>query len=590
MLIAVCIKQVPKLAEVRFDKRNRIVREDVELMVNPIDLRALGHGLELRGAAGGELVAVTMGPPSAVAALEEMVRRGADRAIHLVDKRFAGADTLATSRALARALLREGPDLVLFGRSSLDGATAQVAPQVAELLDMPQATHVSALSLENGRLRAERETERGAERWTLGLPAIVSVERGPAPPAPEQHREAPIEQVTTEGLGGTPRDYGTRGSPTFVKEVRAVSLQRAVERVHGPAAGADTLMELLSGVKQQPSGKRGPRQKSSRSIWVLAERDGQRLHPTSLEGIACAREVAEQLDAEVVSVLLCAQPGRHPKQLAAHGADRVLVARHGELDEYATAPFASALCATIEAREPYAVIAPWTCQGRDYVPRAAARLGLGLTGDFVRLEVDGGSDEQEPDLLWIKPAWAGTVEAPIITHSAPPIGTLRPGAFQPLDADEEVRASVEVFEPQVGHEEHVSSQERRVEIDDERLLDNAPIVVCVGEELDAGQVALASELAHAMGGSLGASERAVAAGLLAPQLEIGVLKRSMSPLVVLALGVRDEEQLDALRGARRIITVHPDQNAPAHRRADLAISAAPEELVRAALRLIPAAE
>lgn len=585
MKLALCVKQVPRLDSVSFDRRNRIVREDIELIANPSDLGALGHALELREAQGGELVAMTMGPPDAADVLEDVIARGADRAVHLVDKRFAGADTLATARALARALEREEPDLVLFGRSTLDGATGQVAPQVAELLGLPQATHVTSLSVEDDRLRVERETERGSETWTLSLPAVVSVERGPEPPEPGETGDGEIEELTAEDLGGTPRDYGTRGSPTFVKEVRELSLEREAERVRGAEAGAERLEELVSGIERRSSAgaSSAGAGEGSRAIWVVAERDGEGLHPTSLEGIACARGAAGDLDAEVVAVLLCSDPAGLPDELAAHGADRVLVVRHDDLCEYATAPFAGALCAAIEEHEPYAVIAPWTSQGRDYVPRAAARLGLGLTGDFVRLEVEADDEEEEPDLLWIKPAWAGTVESPIITHRAPSIGTLRPGAFRPPERSDGADAAVDELEPQLDTGGGARCEERRVEIEEERLLDNAPVVVCVGEELGEEEVDLARRLAEALEGSVGATEGAVASRSLAPQLEIGVLKRSMSPLLVLALGVRDEQELDAVRGARRLVTVHADEDASAHGRADLAVIADPAELARAAL-------
>jgi electron transfer flavoprotein alpha subunit len=535
------------------------------------------------------VVALTMGPASAAAVLEETVERGADRAVHLVDQRFSGADTLATARALARAIEREEADVVLLGRSTLDGATAQVAPQVAELLGRPQGTHVTAISVEDGRLRLERETERGAETWTTPLPVVVSVERGPDPPEREGEGEAEIEELSAEDLGGTPREYGTRGSPTFVQQVRTLSLEREVEKVHDAEAGAEKLEELLSGLERQTSDE-GWRQgdgERSRSIWVLAERDGQGLHPTSLEGIACAREAADDIDADVGAVLLCAEPGELAEELAAHGADRVLVVRDEALREYATAPFAGALCAAVEEHGPYAVIAPWTAQGRDYVPRAAARLGLGLTGDFVRLEVAAPDDEEhEPDLLWIKPAWAGTVESPIIAHRAPSVGTLRPGAFRPLERDEDANCPVDEFEPDLDGDGQAECEDRRVEIEDERLLDNSPVVVCVGEKLDENQVGLARELAGAMEGAVGATERAVEAGLAPRQLEIAVVRRSMSPLLVLTLGVGEAEELDAVRGARRVVTVHPDEDAPAHNRADLAIVAEPEALASAALERI----
>jgi electron transfer flavoprotein alpha subunit len=483
--IAVCVKQVPRLDQVRFDRRNRIVREEVELVVNPVDLRALAHALELREAAGGEVVVVTMGPPPARQVLEDAVRRGADRALHLVDKRFGGADTLATSRALSRALEREEADVVLFGRSTLDGATAQVGPQVAELLDIPQITHATSVSVDDGRIRARRETERGEETWTSTTPVAVSVERGPEPPRPDEAREVEVEELTADDLGGTPRDYGTRGSPTFVQEVRELSLERQAERVDGAEAGAERLEALLAEVAHHGEECGPPREGPARAIWVLAERDRADLHPTSLEGIACAREVADELEAEVVAVLLCAQPAGLDRELAAHGADRVLVVRDPELAEYATASFTMALCAALQESEPFAVIAPWTSQGSDYVPRAAARLQLGLTGDFVRLEVARDDDEEEPSLRWIKPAWAGTVESPIVTHRSPSIGTLRPGAFRPLAPRQAVdEVPVVELEPDTSRSGAISCEGRQVEIDEERLLDNAPVVVCIGEQLD----------------------------------------------------------------------------------------------------------
>lgn len=584
MKVVVCLKQVPRIDQVRFDKRNRIVREDVEAMTNPLDLRALGHGLALREATGGEVVALTMGPPEAREVLDDALRRGADRALHLVDKPFGGADTLATARTVARALEREEPDLVLCGRSTLDGATAQVGPQVAELAGLPHVTQAVELDLADGCLKVERETERGTETWTLDLPAVVTVERGPDPPEPQGEAEGDVEELGAEDLGGTARDYGTRGSPTFVKEVREVSLDREGERVEGVEKGVERVQELLTERQSdaRPGAPReGERERDcSRTIWVLAERDhGERLHPVSFEGLACARTVAGELKAEVVAVLFGAEEDDLAEELAAHGADRVLLVRDPQLAEYAPGPFADALCRAAEEHEPYAIIGPWTAQGRDYVPRAAARLGVGLTGDFVALEV-ADPDDEEPDLLWIKPAWAGTVQSPIIAHTTPSVGTLRPGVFGVPDREEGSEASVDHFEPGLDGDHRVEAGERRVEIEDEQLLDSAAVVVCVGEEFEEDAVEEARELAHILGGSLGATAAAVEAGLAARQLEVGVLKRSLSPLVYLALGVREEEPLDAVRAARTIVTVHADGEASAHRRADLAVVAEPGEVVR----------
>jgi len=588
--IAACLKQVPRLDQVEFHpKTNRIVREGVETEINPLDLRALAHALALRASEGGEVTAITMGPPGAREELEDAVRRGADRAVHLVDPRFAGADTLATARALAHALKAEAPDLVLFGRSTLDGATAQVGPQVAELLGLSQITQATELEADGeGGLLVSRETERGAERWRSPLPLAVTVERGPNPPEPDLGRTPEVEERDADALGGGPRDYGTRGSKTYVTEVNAVSMEREVEHVEGVEAGAARIealvRERVHGADSRSAAGEAREAAPSRALWVLAERDRDGLHPVSLEGLTCARAVAGELDAEVVSVLVCADPGDAPSELAAHGADRVLVLRHPALGEYATESYAAAVAEAVEAREPFAVIGPWSVQGRDYVPRVAARLGLGLTGDFTGLRVED-ADTEEPDLLWLKPAWAGTVEAPIIAHSEPSVGTLRPGVFGvparhegrevPVEESEATLSAPDGAEPsREGGEVHVEAAS---------LLDSAPIVVCVGKDLSPAGVESAEALAHALSGSFGATPAAVAAGHAPPQLEVGVLKRSIAPLLFLALGVRDEEDLDAVRGARTIVTVDADAEAPAHQRSDLAVTADPAEVASALL-------
>ena len=160
----VLVKQVPAIAEMAFDAESRTLkREGVRLEVSSFDVRALVRALELRAEHGGEVVVLTMGPPSAREALVYCLALGADRGIHLVDRAFAGADTLATARVLARALTREGYDLVLCGRASVDAETAQVGPEVAELLDLPQVCCARTLTVDPaGRtFVAERETDDG---------------------------------------------------------------------------------------------------------------------------------------------------------------------------------------------------------------------------------------------------------------------------------------------------------------------------------------------------------------------------------------------------------------------------------------------
>src|SRR6185369_1412568 len=238
MKIAVCIKQVPEVAEIRFDpETNTIVREGVPNVVNPFDRRALAEAIRLRDLDSGDVLVITMGPPQAREALIGCLAAGADRAIHLVDKAFAGSDTLATARALALALGREDCDLIFCGKYSVDAETGQVGPELAEMLDWPQVTGVTKLELSDNRkaLTAERETDDGFETIECGLPAVLTAaERLIRPikvkePQLDAGRKKPIQEISAVELSRDTSIFGFSGSPTWVKEIRSLARTRAVE-------------------------------------------------------------------------------------------------------------------------------------------------------------------------------------------------------------------------------------------------------------------------------------------------------------------------------------------------------------------------
>src|SRR5215813_11335828 len=146
MKTLVLIKQVPVVSAMKLDPETKTLkREGVPSEVSSFDIRALLKAIELRHSLGGEVVVLTMGPPQAKAALEHCLAAGADRAIHLVDRAFAGSDTLATARALALALRHESYDIIFCGKYSVDAETGQVGPELAEMLDLPQVTGVTRL-------------------------------------------------------------------------------------------------------------------------------------------------------------------------------------------------------------------------------------------------------------------------------------------------------------------------------------------------------------------------------------------------------------------------------------------------------------
>ena len=156
MDIIVLVKQVPNTAEVRIDPRTgTLMREGVESIINPDDAHALEAAIQLKEKCGGHVTAVSMGPPQAMDALREALGMGADECVLLTDRAFAGADTLATSYTLGKCVRKLGKfDLVIAGLQAIDGDTAQIGPQVAEYLDLPQITRVTKLELSGFRCTA----------------------------------------------------------------------------------------------------------------------------------------------------------------------------------------------------------------------------------------------------------------------------------------------------------------------------------------------------------------------------------------------------------------------------------------------------
>src|SRR5437867_2585004 len=225
MRIAVCVKYVPVLSALRFDpETRRLIREGVPGEVSGFDVRALLAATTLRAAHGGEVVVLTMGPPGAREALGECLALGADRGVHVLDRALVGSDTLATARALAAALRREKPDLILLGRASTDAETGQVGPEVAELLGLPQVTGVRRLTVDPSARTfvAEREIDEGFETVSGPLPAVMTAaedlaeERFPSKAERQAAAAKPIAEVGVAALGLAAEDVGSAGSPTFV--------------------------------------------------------------------------------------------------------------------------------------------------------------------------------------------------------------------------------------------------------------------------------------------------------------------------------------------------------------------------------------
>lgn len=242
MRIVVAIKQVPETSSVRMDEATgTMIRDGVEAIVNPLDLYAVECALRLRETVTppAEVVVVTMGPPRAESALREVLAMGADRAVLITDRAFAGADTWSTACVLAAALRRLAPvDLILCGERATDGDTGQVGPGLAAFLDLPVLTYVSKLSLAApGTCRAERLVENGRELLEADLPALLTVVKEIAVPrlptlrGKKRARLAELAIWTTADIDVPAEAWGLKGSPTRVERIFRPRLSRACERL-----------------------------------------------------------------------------------------------------------------------------------------------------------------------------------------------------------------------------------------------------------------------------------------------------------------------------------------------------------------------
>ncbi|MBR2955987.1 MAG: electron transfer flavoprotein subunit beta/FixA family protein [Clostridia bacterium] len=255
MKIIVCIKQVPNTTEIKIDPvKNTLIRDGVPSIINPDDKTAIEVALRLKEKHGAEVVVLTMGPMQAEKALREALAMGADQAYLLSDRAFAGSDTLATSTIIAAAVKKLGADLVLCGRQAIDGDTAQVGPQIAEHLDIPQITYAAAVDYDEERetIIVKRQFEDRYQTLeakglclitvlsTLGTPRYMNVWDMVA------QDEKEIGIITFADLDLDKANIGLGGSPTKVKSTATKQFDKTIETVElDPEAAARTIVDAL---------------------------------------------------------------------------------------------------------------------------------------------------------------------------------------------------------------------------------------------------------------------------------------------------------------------------------------------------------
>ncbi len=278
--IIVLVKQVPdtqNITQEAMKSDGTVNRDALPAIFNPEDLHALEEAIKIKELRGGMITVITMGPPKAVEVLKESMYRGADDVVLLSDKKFAGADTLATSYALQCAVQKVGDfDLILCGRQAIDGDTGQVGPQLAEKLNINQLTSIcNVLEVSDIEIIGYRATEQGYEKVKSGFPVLLTVSseaNEPRPPSAKKvmayknifcseesaydqtylnnrcAREAlMVKQWNIDSLDADPEKCGLSGSWTQVKKIENVVLAaREAKQVENSEEGISSLIKELT--------------------------------------------------------------------------------------------------------------------------------------------------------------------------------------------------------------------------------------------------------------------------------------------------------------------------------------------------------
>ncbi len=258
MHIVVCIKQVPDSAEVKINpETGTLIREGVPSIINPFDMHAIEAGIQMKEKTGGKVTVMTMGPPQAETSLREAVAMGADDAVLLSDRAFAGSDTWATSFTLSKAIEKIGADIVICGKQAIDGDTAQVGPETAEFLNIPHISYVRKIEdVSESGIKLQRLMDEGYDVIESQFPVLLTVvkelnePRLPSLKGKMAAKKAEIKKWGRADIMADENDIGLKGSPTQVKNIFTPEARSGRKTLEGTAEEqVDALIQELRGIK-----------------------------------------------------------------------------------------------------------------------------------------------------------------------------------------------------------------------------------------------------------------------------------------------------------------------------------------------------
>jgi electron transfer flavoprotein alpha subunit len=612
----VLVKSVPDVAkgvpDYAMNKETGILeRSRLKSILNPYDANALEFVLQMRGYRRekyndcGRAIVLSMGPEKTKGMLKEILKYDVEEAVHLCDKRFAGADTYATSYALAQAIKNVQKEysldeyVVVCGKQSLDGDTAQVPPQIAEELGIPLICYAIDFRFDGDKLEIDREGPSSIETVTpLSYPCLLTVTNSKKLRLPTMKGilQADRKNVVTLGVDDVDCDIGRlglEGSKTRVVKVYTPKINKKECCYVNQGIDFDDFVIQIKDRFNDNSTKVNPQKKQisynkdtscQGDVCVFVEQNQGRIEPVSIELMGNGKKLADSLGVKLCAVLLGHDVKYIGQKLIEAGADIVYLAENKIFKQYKSKPYAKALSDFVESYSPQIMLFGATIIGRELAPRVSYATKSGLTADCTELKIDdyhGKGFTLKGILVQTRPALGGNVIANIIStnNSKCQMATVRPGVMDKPNLNlsrqgeiinyvpkvEDGAIDISIFDVRPGQEKPID-------------LDSAKVVVCGGRGLGSreGFEKYVSPLVEVLKSYLGiddvamASTRAVTdSGWLKADYQVGQTGKTIKPKLYIGIGVSGAIQhKEGMKKADTIVVINNDINAPMFQVAD----------------------
>lgn len=606
MHIVACVKHVPDASDIRFDPITlNLIREGVPAIVNPFCLNALEVGIRIKEEMGARITAVSMGPLQAQEGLREALAMGADRAVMVSDREMAGADTLATSYTLWKAVTKIAEtdpfDLILAGKVAIDGETGQVPPGLAVRFNIPiisNVTKIESVDLKSRTIIAKHRFDDGIETVKAKLPAVLTVTEDANKPrrftldGMLKAKQTKIELWDKNAIGADIELLGLKGSPTIVKKVFPPPGRKQGETfdgTHDPHSAAKWLVHKLITVNAfgaslpKPAEPRaqvadpgslnvvdGNRGKFG-EVWVWVEHFHGKPSAVSWELLGEGKRLARIYGTKLAALVIGNNASHLAKEAFAYGADKVYVIENEALEDYRTQPYASAMAQAVKGHSPEVLLIGGTIRGRDLAGSAATLLQTGLIADCTALDVE----IETGTFIGTRPDYGGNLMSMIICpKKRPTMASVRPRVMKSLPPSyeregetarvdvilkpEDVNTEVMDFEP-------IEKGEMRLE--------DAQVIVSGGRGLgSAKEFYIIEELATILHAQVGASRAAVRAGWIGSERQVGQTGLTVRPRVYIAVGISGAIQhIVGIMNVDYIAAINSDPEAPIFKMADFGI-------------------